>query len=38
MTRKAQITGANKGNIQAQNQFIARLFGLGAQAKNTRFV
>ena len=30
MIRKGQIQGAGKGNIQAQNQFIAGLFGLGA--------
>jgi IS6 family transposase len=29
MIRKVQIQGADKGNIQAQNQFIAGLFGLG---------
>jgi IS6 family transposase len=29
MIRKGQIVGADKGNIQAQNQFVARLFGLG---------
>ena len=29
MIRKRQIEGADKGNIQAQNQFIAGLFGLG---------
>ena len=28
MIRKGQIEGAAKGNIQAQNQFIAGLFGL----------
>jgi len=28
MIRKGQIRGADKGNITAQNQFIARLFGL----------
>ena len=28
MIRKGQIEGATKGNIQAQNQFIAGLFGL----------
>jgi hypothetical protein len=28
MIRKGQIEGADKGNIQAQNQFIAGLFGL----------
>jgi hypothetical protein len=28
MIRKGQIAGADKGNIQAQNQFIAGLFGL----------
>ena len=28
MIRKGQIQGAEKGNIQTQNQFIARLFGL----------
>jgi len=30
MIRKGQIEGAKKGNIQAQNQFVARLFGLAA--------
>jgi len=30
MIRKGQIEGAKKGNIQAQNQFIAGLFGLAA--------
>ena len=30
MIRKGQIRGVDKGNIQAQNQFIAGLFGLGA--------
>ncbi len=30
MIRKGQIEGAEKGNIQAQNQFIAGLFGLFA--------
>ena len=30
MMRKGQIEGAEKGNIQAQNQFIAGLFGLAA--------
>jgi hypothetical protein len=30
MIRKGQIMGANKGNIQAQNMFVARLFGLAA--------
>ena len=30
MIRKGQIEGVEKGNIQAQNQFIARLFGLAA--------
>jgi len=30
MIRKGQIQGASKVNIQAQNQFIAGLFGLGA--------
>ena len=30
MIRKGQIEGAEKGNIQAQNQFIAGLFGLVA--------
>jgi hypothetical protein len=29
MIRKGQIEGVGKGNIQAQNQFIAGLFGLG---------
>jgi hypothetical protein len=29
MIKKGQIAGADKGNIQAQNQFIAGLFGLG---------
>ena len=38
MIRKGQIAGAEKGNIAAQNQFIAELFGLTAQAKNGRFV
>ncbi len=28
MIRKGQIVGVGKGNVQAQNQFIARLFGL----------
>ena len=28
MIRKGQIVGAEKGNIRAQNQFIAELFGL----------
>jgi hypothetical protein len=28
MIRKGQIEGAETGNIQAQNQFIAELFGL----------
>ena len=28
MIRKGQVVGADKGNIQAQNQFIAGLFGL----------
>jgi len=28
MIGKGQIWGAGKGNIQAQNQFIAGLFGL----------
>jgi hypothetical protein len=28
MIRKGQIMGADKGNIQAQNRFIAELFGL----------
>jgi hypothetical protein len=28
MIRKGQIVGADKGNIQTQNQFIAGLFGL----------
>jgi len=28
MIRKGQIEGAAKGNIQAQNQVIAELFGL----------
>ena len=28
MIRKGQIVGAVKGNIQAQNQFVAGLFGL----------
>ena len=32
MIRKGQIEGAEKGNIQAQNQFIAGLFGLVAIA------
>ena len=30
MIRKGQIEGAAKGNIKAQNQFIAGLFGLAA--------
>lgn len=30
MIRKGQIEAVEKGNIQAQNQFIARLFGLVA--------
>ena len=30
MIRKGQIEGAEKGNIHAQNQFIAGLFGLAA--------
>ena len=30
MIRKGQIVGADKGNIQAQNQFVAVLFGLAA--------
>jgi IS6 family transposase len=30
MIRKGQIEGIGKGNIQAQNQFIAGLFGLVA--------
>lgn len=30
MIRKGQIQGVGKGNIQAQNQFIAGLFGLAA--------
>ena len=30
MMRKGQIEGAEKGNIAAQNQFIAELFGLTA--------
>jgi IS6 family transposase len=29
MIRKGQIVGVGKGNIQAQNQFVAVLFGLG---------
>ena len=29
MISKGQIQGAAKGNIQAQNQFVAKLFGLG---------
>jgi len=28
MIRKGQIVGVGKGNIQAQNQFVAGLFGL----------
>lgn len=28
MIRKGQLEGADKGNIRAQNQFIAGLFGL----------
>ena len=30
MVRKGQIEGAETGNIQAQNEFIAGLFGLAA--------
>jgi transposase-like protein len=30
MTRKGQVAGAGKHNIQAQNQFISQLFGLTA--------
>ena len=30
MIRKGQIEGVEKGNIQGQNEFIARLFGLTA--------
>ena len=30
MIRKGQIEGAKKGNITAQNQFIAELFSLTA--------
>jgi transposase-like protein len=30
MIRKGQIEGADRGNVQAQNRFIAELFGLGA--------
>jgi len=30
MIRKGQIEGADKGNIKAQNEFIASLFGLVA--------
>ena len=30
MIRKGQIEGIEKGNINAQNQFIAKLFGLAA--------
>jgi IS6 family transposase len=30
MIRKGQIVGADKGNIQAQNQFVDKLFGLAA--------
>ncbi|MCP4422650.1 MAG: integrase [Chloroflexi bacterium] len=30
MIRKGQIEGMEKGNIAAQNQFIAGLFGLTA--------
>ncbi len=30
MIRKGQIEEAEKGNITAQNQFIAKLFGLAA--------
>ena len=30
MIRKGQIQGADKGNIRAQNQFIAGLFGIAA--------
>ena len=29
MIRKGQIRGVEKENIQAQNRFVARLFGLG---------
>ena len=29
MIGKGQIVGADKGNIQAKNQFVAGLFGLG---------
>ena len=28
MIRKEQMQGAEKGNIKAQNQFIAKLFGV----------
>jgi IS6 family transposase len=30
MIRKGQVEGVEKGNIQAQNQFIAAMFGLVA--------
>ena len=30
MIRKGQIRGVDKGNIEAQNQFIAGLFGVAA--------
>jgi hypothetical protein len=30
MIRKGQMRGVEKGNIQAQNEFIASLFGLDA--------
>ena len=30
MIRKGQIQGADRGNIHAQNRFIAELIGLGA--------
>jgi hypothetical protein len=30
MIRKGQVTGAEKHNIQAQNQFISEIFGLTA--------
>jgi hypothetical protein len=38
MIRKEQIRGVEKGNIQAQNQFIAGLFGLAMQARSCQFV
>ncbi len=30
LVRKGQIEGADEGNIQAQNQVVAVLYGLGA--------